>query len=165
MADVGYGRRRQAEIYLAGLRGRKPHVPQSAAALERAAERATTLLGWRLRDLDSLWRVSRAYPGSVWQNVRSTRPRQAAMTFVDAFTRPSLDSDDVALVREATRLPPLLKGVLGPGYMPLASPTTCPSGSANRAIVTWGSSVTGKTVLPPSCSALSSTACGSSAPT
>jgi ABC-2 type transport system permease protein len=51
------------------------------------------------------------------------------------------------------------------GYMPLASPTTCPSGSASRAIVTWGSSVTGMTVLPPSRSALSSIACGSSVET
>jgi isopentenyl diphosphate isomerase/L-lactate dehydrogenase-like FMN-dependent dehydrogenase len=298
MADLGYGRRRQREIYLAGLRGRKPRVPQNAAALERAAERAmtregfayiaggaglettmtanreafermrivprmlrgaetrdltvelfgrtlpapfllapigvlemahrdadvavaraaaaegvpmtfssqasrpmeecaavmgdaprwfqlymstsddvvrsfvaraercgceaivitldTTLLGWRLRDLDlaylpfalgkgiaqyvadpqfqrqldeapepergevnlaalrSLWRVSRAYPGSVWQNLRSARPRQAAMTFVDTFTRPTLNWDDVALVRESTRLPLLLKGILDP---------------------------------------------------
>jgi lactate 2-monooxygenase len=298
MADLGYGRRRQRDIYLAGLRGRKPRVPQDAVSLERHAKRAmtregfayiaggaglestmeanraafervrivprmlrgterrdltvelfgrtlpaplllapigvlemahrdadvavaraaaaegvpaifssqasrpmeecaaamrdaprwfqlymstsnavvrsfvaraercgceaivitldTTLLGWRLRDLDlaflpfalgkgiaqyvadpefqrqideapapeagdvnlaalrSLWRVSRAYPGSVWQNLRSPRPRQAAMTFVDTFTRPSLNWDDVALVRDATRLPLLLKGILHP---------------------------------------------------
>ena len=50
-------------------------------------------------------------------------------------------------------------------YMPLASPTTCPSGSANSAIVTSGSSVTGRIVFPPSCSALSRVACGSSVPT
>jgi lactate 2-monooxygenase len=116
----------------------------------------TTLLGWRLRDLDlaflpfalgkgiaqyvadpefqrqidqapapkagdvnlaalrSLWRVARAYPGSVWQNLRSPRPRQAAMTFIDTFTRPSLNWDDVALVRDPTRLPLLLKGILHP---------------------------------------------------
>jgi lactate 2-monooxygenase len=298
VADLGYGRRRQREIYLAGLRGHKPRVPQNAAALERAAERAmtregfayiaggaglettmtanreafervrivprmlrgtesrdltvelfgrtlsapfllapigvlemahrdadlavaraaaaegvpmvfssqasrpmeecaavmgdaprwfqlymstsddvvrsfvaraercgceaivitldTTLLGWRLRDLDlaylpfalgkgiaqyiadpefqrqldeapepergevnvaalrSLWRVSRTYPGSVWHNLRSPRPRQAAMTFVETFTRPTLNWDDVAFVREATRLPLLLKGILDP---------------------------------------------------
>jgi lactate 2-monooxygenase len=298
MADLGYGRRRQREIYLAGLRGRKPRVPQDAVSLERDAKRAmtregfayiaggaglestmeanraafervrivprmlrgaerrdltvelfgrtlpaplllapigvlemahrdadvavaraaaaegvpaifssqasrpmeecaaamrdaprwfqlymstsdavvrsfvaraercgceaivitldTTLLGWRLRDLDlaflpfalgkgiaqyvadpefqrqideapapkagdvnlaalrSLWRVSRAYPGSVWQNLRSPRPRQAAMTFVDTFTRPSLSWDDIALVRDSTRLPLLLKGILHP---------------------------------------------------
>jgi len=298
MATSGYGRRRQSDIYLAGLRGRKPLVPQNAAALERAAERAmtakgfayiaggaglettmkanreafervrivprmlrgsdtrklevelfgrtlpapfllapigvlemahrdadvaaaraaafegvpvifssqaskpmeecssaigdaprwfqlymstsddvvrsfvaraercgcdavvitldTTLLGWRLRDLDlaflpfalgkgiaqyvadpefqqqldaarvpergqvnlaalrSLWSLSRAYPGSVWRNLRSTRPRKAAMTFVDTFTRPALSWNDIELVRDATRLPLLLKGILHP---------------------------------------------------
>ena len=298
MADLGFGRRRQREIYLAGLRGHKPRVPQSAVPLQRAAERAmtregfayiaggaglettmtanreafervrivprmlrgresgdltvelfgrtlpapfllapigvlemahrdadlavaraaaaegvpmifssqasrpmeecaavmgdaprwfqlymstsddvvrsfvaraercgceaivitldTTLLGWRLRDLDlaylpfalgkgiaqyvadpefqrqldeapepkrgevnfaalrSLWRVSRRYPGAVWHNLRSARPRQAAMTFVDTFTRPTLNWDDIAFVREATRLPLLLKGILAP---------------------------------------------------
>jgi len=40
MAGIGYGRRRQADIYLAGVRGQKPLVPQSAAALEQEAERA-----------------------------------------------------------------------------------------------------------------------------
>ena len=107
----------------------------------------TTLLGWRLRDLDlaflpfalgqgiaqyvadpefqrqvdeaptpergrvtpaalrSLWRLARGYPGSTWQNLRSPRPRQAALTFIDTFTRPSLSWSDVALVRGATRLP------------------------------------------------------------
>jgi lactate 2-monooxygenase len=298
MSVLGYGRQRQREIYLGGLRGRKPRVPQNAAALERAAEHAmsregfayiaggaglestmkanreafervrivprmlrggetrsleielfgrtlpapfllapigvlemahcdsdvavaraaaaegvpmifssqastsmeecsaamgdaprwfqlymstsddvvrsfvsraercgcdaivitldTTLLGWRLRDLDlaflpfalgkgiaqyvadpefqrqvdeapapergevtpealrSLWRLARAYPGSTWQNLGSPRPRQAAMTFLETFTRPSLNWEDVALVRDATRLPLMLKGILNP---------------------------------------------------
>jgi lactate 2-monooxygenase len=116
----------------------------------------TTLLGWRLRDLDlaflpfalgkgisqyvadpefqrqldvapvpprgrinvaalrSLWQVSREYPGSAWRNLRSTRPRKAAMTFVETFTRPALSWNDVAFVRDATRLPLLLKGILHP---------------------------------------------------
>jgi lactate 2-monooxygenase len=116
----------------------------------------TTMLGWRLRDLDlaflpfavgkgiaqyvadpefqrqvdaapmpergritaaalrSLWTLARTYPGSTWQNLRSSRPRQAAMTFVETFTRPSLNWNDLALVRDATRLPLLLKGILHP---------------------------------------------------
>jgi isopentenyl diphosphate isomerase/L-lactate dehydrogenase-like FMN-dependent dehydrogenase len=116
----------------------------------------TTMLGWRLRDLDlaflpfavgkgiaqyvadpefqrqvdeapvpqrgrvtatalrSLWTLARAYPGSTWRNLRSPRPRQAAMTFVDTFTRPSLNWNDLALIRDATRLPLLLKGILHP---------------------------------------------------
>jgi lactate 2-monooxygenase len=298
MAGIGYGRQRQAEIYLAGVRGQKPRVPQSAPALEREAERAmsnegfayiaggaglettmkanraafervrivprmlrgpatrelgvelfgrtlpaplllapigvlemahrdgdvavaraaaaervpmifssqasrsleecaaamgdsprwfqlymstsdelvrsfvsraervgceaivvtldTTMLGWRLRDLDlgylpflagkgiaqyvtdpvfqqlvdhapppergpvtpaaarALWRLARAYPGSTWANLRSPRPRQAVRTFLDVFARPSLNWQDLALVRDATKLPILLKGILDP---------------------------------------------------
>ncbi len=298
MAGIGYGRQRQADIYSAGVRGKKPRVPQSAAALEQEAERAmseegfayiaggaglettmkanraafervrivpwmlrgpatrnlevdlfgrtlpaplllapigvlemahrdadvavaraaavegvtmifssqasrpveecaaamgdaprwfqlymstsddlvrsfvsraeragceaivvtldTTMLGWRLRDLDlgflpflagkgiaqyvtdpvfqrlvddapppasgpmtpaavrALWRLARAYPGSTWANLRSPRPRQAVRTFLDVFARPSLNWRDLALVRDATRLPVLLKGILHP---------------------------------------------------
>jgi len=53
----------------------------------------------------------------------------------------------------------------GSRYIPLASPITCPSGSARSAIVTCGSSVTGMIVLPPSFSAWSRTAWGSSTET
>jgi lactate 2-monooxygenase len=116
----------------------------------------TTMLGWRLRDLDlgylpflagkgiaqyvtdpvfqrlvddapppasgpmtpaavrALWRLARAYPGSTWANLRSPRPRQAVRTFLDVFARPSLNWRDLALVRDATRLPVLLKGILHP---------------------------------------------------
>ena len=117
----------------------------------------TTMLGWRLRDLDlgylpflegkgiaqyvgdpvfqhlvdespppergavtpaavaALWRLARAYPGSTWQNLRSPRPRQAVRTFVDVFLRPSLKWEHLAVVRDATQLPVLLKGILHPG--------------------------------------------------
>jgi lactate 2-monooxygenase len=116
----------------------------------------TTMLGWRLRDLDlgylpflagkgiaqyvtdpvfqqlvdhapppergpvtpaavrALWRLARAYPGSTWANLRSPRPRQAVRTFLDVFARPSLNWQDLALVRDATKLPILLKGILDP---------------------------------------------------
>ncbi|TML97307.1 MAG: lactate 2-monooxygenase, partial [Actinobacteria bacterium] len=46
MAAIGYGRQRQADIYLAGVRGRKPRVPQNAAALERAARRSMSKEGF-----------------------------------------------------------------------------------------------------------------------
>src|SRR5205807_123310 len=46
MAATGYGRQRQRDIYLGGLRGSRPRVPQNAAALERAAERAMSREGF-----------------------------------------------------------------------------------------------------------------------
>jgi len=116
----------------------------------------TTMLGWRLRDLDlpylpfilgrgiaqyvsdpvfqrrldevepppagrpnlaalrALYRLSRAYPGSTWRNLRSPRPRAAARLFMQMFPRPALGWDDVDFLRRATKLPLLLKGVLHP---------------------------------------------------
>jgi isopentenyl diphosphate isomerase/L-lactate dehydrogenase-like FMN-dependent dehydrogenase len=43
---AGHGRERQRDIYLSGLRGKKPLVPQNATALERAAERAMSAEGF-----------------------------------------------------------------------------------------------------------------------
>jgi lactate 2-monooxygenase len=116
----------------------------------------TTMLGWRIRDLDlaflpfvlgrgiaqyvsdpefqrrlddveappsgkpnvaairTLVRLSRAYPGSTWRNLLSSRPRAAVRLFMDMFPRPSLDWEDVAFLRGLTELPLLLKGVLHP---------------------------------------------------
>jgi lactate 2-monooxygenase len=116
----------------------------------------TTMLGWRLRDLDlaylpfilgrgiaqyvsdpefqrrlddvepppagrpnlaalrALYRLSRAYPGSTWRNLRSSRPRAAARLFMQLFPRPALGWDDVDFLRETTKLPLLLKGILHP---------------------------------------------------
>jgi lactate 2-monooxygenase len=116
----------------------------------------TTMLGWRLRDLDlaflpfilgkgiaqyvsdpefqrrldevepapagrpnlaavrAVIQLARAYPGSTWRNLRSPRPRAAARLFMQLFPRPSLGWDDVAFLRESTRLPLLLKGILHP---------------------------------------------------
>src|SRR5438046_6190356 len=45
VSGIGYGRQRQADIYFAGVRGKKPRVPQ-AAALEQQAERAMTKEGF-----------------------------------------------------------------------------------------------------------------------
>ncbi len=62
----------------------------------------------------ALWRLARAYPGSTWANLRSPRPRQAVRTFLDVFARPSLNWGDLAVVRDTTKLPLLLKGILHP---------------------------------------------------
>ena len=119
----------------------------------------TTMLGWRIRDLDlgylpflsgkgiaqytsdptferllaepapgtadgdegmrlslaalrALIRMTRAYPGRFVPNLRSGRPLAAVRRFMEIYSRPSLSWDDLSLLKEATRLPILLKGVL-----------------------------------------------------
>jgi isopentenyl diphosphate isomerase/L-lactate dehydrogenase-like FMN-dependent dehydrogenase len=117
----------------------------------------TTMLGWRIRDLDlaylpflrgkglaqytsdpvfaeqvrealleaapptgrvtpsairTLWQLAGAYPGSRFRNLRSGEARAAVRRFVEIYSRPSLSWDDLAFLRERTKLPILLKGVL-----------------------------------------------------
>lgn len=119
----------------------------------------TTMLGWRIRDLDlaylpflrgkgiaqytsdpvfvealqetlrqeappggritlaaigTLLSQAGAYPGSRLANVRSGIARAAVRRFVETYARPSLSWDDLAFLRERTRLPILLKGILHP---------------------------------------------------
>jgi isopentenyl diphosphate isomerase/L-lactate dehydrogenase-like FMN-dependent dehydrogenase len=62
----------------------------------------------------ALARLAHAYPGSFWANLASARPRIAVRLFLDLFSRPSLGWEDLAALRELTRLPVVLKGVLHP---------------------------------------------------
>ena len=117
----------------------------------------TTLLGWRIRDLDlaylpflrgkgiaqyvtdpvfqrlmrtsplaedsstrrvnlsavrTLWQIAHSYPGSFLQNLRSEDALRAIRLFVNIYSRPSLTWDNLAFLREHTRLPIVLKGIL-----------------------------------------------------
>jgi lactate 2-monooxygenase len=119
----------------------------------------TTMLGWRVRDLDlaylpflrgkgmaqytsdpvflegvqetlrdvprpsgrvtlaairTLWALAGAHPGSRLENLRSGVARAAVRRFVETYSRPSLSWDDLAFLRQSTRLPILLKGILHP---------------------------------------------------
>ncbi|HEU5491704.1 MAG TPA: lactate 2-monooxygenase [Gaiellaceae bacterium] len=119
----------------------------------------TTMLGWRIRDLDlaylpflrgkgiaqytsdpvflealqetlrqeappagrvtlaaigTLLAQAGAFPGPRLANVRSGLARAAVRRFVETYSRPSLSWDDLAFLRERTRLPILLKGILHP---------------------------------------------------
>ncbi len=68
-----------------------------------------------LASIRALWQMMRAHPGSFRDNVRSGRPVSAVQHFIQGYSKPSLDWDDVAFLREQTELPILLKGVLHPG--------------------------------------------------
>jgi lactate 2-monooxygenase len=119
----------------------------------------TTMLGWRIRDLDfaylpflqgkglaqytsdsvfvaalqetlreesppsgritvaairTLFAQAGAFPGSRLANLRSGLARAAVRRFVETYSRPSLSWDDLAFLRERTKLPIILKGILHP---------------------------------------------------
>lgn len=118
----------------------------------------TTMLGWRMRDLDlaylpflrgrgiaqyvsdpvfqrlldepdeeeapprkvtlaairTLFEQVGRYPGRFWPNLRSGRSIRAVRTFIRIYSRPELTWQDLARLREMTRLPIFLKGILHP---------------------------------------------------
>jgi lactate 2-monooxygenase len=67
-----------------------------------------------LAALRTLINLTRAYPGDFWANLRSGRGRAAVQRFVNTYSRPSLTWEDLPFLRERTRLPILLKGLLHP---------------------------------------------------
>ena len=67
-----------------------------------------------LAALGTLWQLAGAYPGSRLENLRSKNARAAVRRFVETYQRASLSWDDLAFIRERTRLPILLKGILHP---------------------------------------------------
>ncbi len=54
------------------------------------------------------------YPGSFWANLRSGEVRKAVQLFMAIYSRPSLTWNELAFLRQHTRLPILLKGILHP---------------------------------------------------
>ncbi|MFC9979476.1 alpha-hydroxy-acid oxidizing protein [Gordonia sp. NPDC127522] len=62
----------------------------------------------------TLFSITRNAPGRFLQNLRSPQPRAAVQTFLDIYSRPSLNWDDLAGLRARTALPIMLKGVLHP---------------------------------------------------
>ena len=62
--------------------------------------------------LNTLWQMASAYPGSRFRNLRSGEARAAVRRFVEIYSRPSLTWEDLAFLRERTKLPIVLKGVL-----------------------------------------------------
>jgi len=67
-----------------------------------------------LFSLGARWTQIRRYPGSLLSKVRSGAPQAAVRKFLSIYSRASLTWKDLAWLREQTRLPILLKGVLSP---------------------------------------------------
>jgi lactate 2-monooxygenase len=67
-----------------------------------------------LQSLGALWQMLKTYPDTFRNNLRSGLPRRAVQQFVGMYSRPSLTWDDLPFLREHTKLPILLKGILHP---------------------------------------------------
>jgi lactate 2-monooxygenase len=67
-----------------------------------------------LAALGTLIQLVRRYPDRFWPALRSGKARRAVERFVQIYSRPSLTWDDLPFLRERTRLPILLKGILHP---------------------------------------------------
>ena len=62
----------------------------------------------------TLLNISRRHPGRFLDNLRSPIPRAAVETFLDVYSNPALSWDHLATLRERTRLPVVVKGILHP---------------------------------------------------
>ncbi|MFW0783040.1 alpha-hydroxy-acid oxidizing protein [Gordonia sp. CPCC 206044] len=86
--------------------------------VEIVAERVRAVAGDRpeisLGAIRTLFSIARNAPGHLLRNLVAPEPRTAVQTFLDIYSRPSLNWDDIAGLRERTSLPIVLKGVLHP---------------------------------------------------
>ena len=67
-----------------------------------------------LKAIFALWQMAKAHPGSTWGNLRSGRALRAVQHFIQIYTNPALAWEDLSYLREVTKLPILLKGILHP---------------------------------------------------
>ncbi|MCS7019469.1 MAG: alpha-hydroxy-acid oxidizing protein [Cytophagales bacterium] len=61
-----------------------------------------------------LWKMASAFPGNPLANMFSPLPRAAVRLFVNIYSRPSLTWENLRFLRQHTRLPIVLKGILHP---------------------------------------------------
>jgi lactate 2-monooxygenase len=73
-----------------------------------------------LKALGTLIQLTRAYPDRFVRALGSGRARAAVQRFIELYSRPSLNWRDLSFLRERTRLPILLKGILHPDDARLA---------------------------------------------
>lgn len=64
--------------------------------------------------LSSVVELMRNYPGGFMENLRSQRPLKAVRKFINIYSNPSVTWDDLPFLRQHTKLPILLKGILHP---------------------------------------------------
>lgn len=69
-----------------------------------------------LHSLSGLIRMVNNYPGNgFFSKLKSGRPIRAVQKFVDIYSNPAVTWDDLKFLRQHTKLPIVLKGILHPG--------------------------------------------------
>jgi lactate 2-monooxygenase len=114
-------RTRDMELgYLPFLRGKgiaqytSDPVFQKALSQPAASELDRSSRKVNLASLRVFWQLLRSYPDRFFTNLRSGLPLKAVQQFIGTYSRPGLTWDNLAFLREHTRLPILLKGILHP---------------------------------------------------
>ena len=64
--------------------------------------------------LENIFHLMKNYPGGLWKNIKSKRPLNAVRKFIDVYSRPNLTWEDLSFLRDQTKLPIILKGILHP---------------------------------------------------
>ena len=67
-----------------------------------------------LSAIGTLISANRKHPGGFWDNLRSGRGLRAVRKFTQIYSRPNITWADLPFLRQHTRLPIILKGVLHP---------------------------------------------------
>jgi lactate 2-monooxygenase len=116
---LGWRSRDLAMAYLPFLRGKGIAQYTSDPVFQRliadaSGERSAPAPRPNLAALGTLIQVLRNYPDRFWPALRSGRARRAVERFVEIYSRPSLNWDDLPFLRERTKLPIVLKGILHP---------------------------------------------------
>jgi len=62
----------------------------------------------------TLLAATKRHPGNFWENLRSGRGLKAVRKFTQIYSRPNITWTDLPFLRENTRLPIILKGILHP---------------------------------------------------
>jgi lactate 2-monooxygenase len=115
---LGWRSRDLALGYLPFLRGRGiaqyTSDPVFRDLLHRSKETSAAIPKPRinLTTIANLLRLKARYPGGFWKNLRSSEPLAAVRLFTAIYSNPALNWEKVSWLREHTRLPILIKGIL-----------------------------------------------------
>ena len=96
--------------YTSDPRFRELVASRVAAAAAKVKEKVRPTVG----AVRSLIEMSRSHPGDFRANLTSPEPRAAVETFLEIYSNPALSWANLETLRERTRLPVVLKGILHP---------------------------------------------------